>query len=185
MTSNNLNKMNSDIDQLLFECGITADDLKNAVVDIPKPVERPVDNKPKRGRPSHSKIGVNGLTVQKYVLMTDKNVFPTKESKMYLVLQKMIAATSAKFLLDMKEIGWICIDYSRQYKESLGGPVVLVGDKFDAASGKDKKCGRDRYGEINGKFPLYNLIMALKMKYDTLKYTYEVEVLDQESETEP
>lgn len=171
-----LEKTQAAMEQLLFECGISKEDLDAVNTIIPTPS---ISSEPAvRGRPKNAKIGSKGVNIQKYLDMSDASKFPTKESKMHYVLFQMIRSTSPEFILDMKTDEWIMIDYSRPYKTSLGGPVVLVGDKTDAASAKDKKCGRERFGEINGKFPIYNLLIKLKIRFKKEKHKYCPESLD-------
>jgi hypothetical protein len=81
-------------------------------------------------------------------------MYKTKEEKMIHVLAKVVEAYSIETINKLKDSGKITVEYSRPYKNSLGGPVILVHD-----ISMNRKT---RFGEINGKFPIANLIEELE-----------------------
>jgi hypothetical protein len=72
----------------------------------------------------------------------------TKEDKMAMVLYEVMKAKSKTLITKLREDGILSIDYSRPYKDSIGGPVITIHQ-----NGK-----KTRFGEINNKFPLANLL---------------------------
>lgn len=154
-------KTSAEIDALLFACDISKEDLEKVSIVVPKPSS---SEERKRGRPKGSRVNSSGTLVQKYIDFTG---YPSKEAKMEFVLNHIIRATSFEFVKTMKESNWITISYSRPYKESIGGPIFLVGEISDDASSKSVKKGRDRFGEINNRFPLYALTVKLSVKFNT------------------
>ena len=156
-----IEKTESLIDKLLFECGVSKDDLNNVTKSIndlttKAKIDALATPVVKRERPKER--------IHKYI---DMSIFKTKEQKMQYVLLEMFKYTSMDFIKEMKEEEWIEISYSRPYKDNIGGPVVLCGKKITPKSSKDVKCGRERFGEINNNFPIYNLIVKLKIRYAT------------------
>lgn len=143
----------AEIDRLLLECDITKEEVSNISLVVPKPYERKEDTPLGRKR-------VKGVVVQKYV---DFSTYKTKEDKMVYVAAHVIKATSLEFILQMKKDKWLTIDYTRPYKDSLGGPIFLIG--YMEKDGLSLTKNRIRLAEINGRFPIYALTTTLLSKF--------------------
>lgn len=156
----------SEIDRLLLECDITAEEVKNISVVVPKPSERKADDIGGRKK-------LKGVTIKKFEDFKD---YKTKESKMEYVAKRIINATSLDFIMEMKKKKWLTIDYTRPYKDSVGGPLFLIGDIAKDSFSITK--GRLRLSEINGRFPIYGLTMTLLAKYKVWKREKESKLAD-------
>ena len=91
-----------------------------------------------------------------------------KEKKYISIIVEVLKIVPIDFLTRMKEEGWLEITYSRPYKDSEGGPVFLLGFPGTPTSSKDLTAGRKRFGEINSRFPIFNLSSELRLKYNSL-----------------
>jgi hypothetical protein len=146
----------AEIDRILFECDVTKEDLESISIVIPEP-SKTVGNKGTKTR--------KGITVRKYVEFEAK---ATREKKMEYVLGHIARATSVEFLVDMKKIGWMDINYTRSYKGCIGGPVFLIGIPVTDYS-RSLLLGRTRFGELNGKFPIHALTLTCVNKFNDWK----------------
>lgn len=91
----------------------------------------------------------------------------SKESKYVSVVAEVLKVVPIDFLSSMKDEGWLEISYSRPYKDSEGGPIFLLGYPGTPSSSKDLTAGRKRFGEINSRFPIFNLVSELRLKYNS------------------
>jgi len=88
----------------------------------------------------------------------------TKEEKYIKVISEILKVVDIDFLTEMKDDNWFTVTYSRPYGKSNGGPVIHIGYEFE-----DKKIKRQRFGEINNRFPIFNLCTELRAKYNIHK----------------
>lgn len=91
--------------------------------------------------------------ILKYIKFEDSF---TREYKYSLVLKELLKVIDVNFLIKLKEENWLEISYSRPYKQSEGGPVFFLDCNGD----------RKRIGEVNSRFPIFNLLTDLRVKYN-------------------
>lgn len=131
---------NAALEELFRSVALTQSDIDK--VDI---LSLPPSNKPTVSKKTRD------TRMVKYI---DLSMYKTKEEKMIHILAKVVEVFTIETVNKLKDSGKISVEYSRPYKNSLGGPVILVHD-FDMKT-------RSRFGEINGKFPIAGLIEEIQ-----------------------
>lgn len=86
----------------------------------------------------------------------------TKEEKYVKVITEILKVVDIDFLKDMKDDNWFLVSYSRPYGNSNGGPVIHLGYELEGTK-------RERFGEINNRFPIFKLCTELRAKYNIHK----------------
>ena len=127
-----------ELQELLLSCGVTEEEPK----EIPKVVIR-----------TEKKV----KSCVKYVNLGGRS----REEKYAVVLKETISRYSIDFMLWLNENDLYQVKFSRPYGKSFGGPVVFVGEKQTPRSSKDEVRGRDKFHEINSRFPIQEYFKCL------------------------
>jgi hypothetical protein len=134
-------------------------DLLNSVDITPSDVEGvDVYDLPPSNLTSPNKIKIvknRTYTAPKYVSMAE---FKTKEQKMQFVLSQMLTITAFDKIMALTKQEIMTIDYARPYKDSISGPVIMVGEPSKDCKNKGRTCFR----EINGRFPITDMLEKIK-----------------------
>ena len=88
--------------------------------------------------------------------------FETQSEKRAYLLQELLANTSEEFLSKLFLENLLEIVPSRPYKDSIGCPIIYLGLSKEPKSIRDIACGRRVFREINGTFPLRDVINILR-----------------------